>query len=105
MKKYIIPPVTLKNSIIQLFIIFNCLCGCVTNYTATNIDEVTDILVVEGVITDDESVITLSRSVNMTDVEYDYPVYVDNANVYVECDDGTLFYADNPFALWGRNGQ
>jgi len=91
-------------SIIQLFIILNCI-SCVTEYIPPDIEEITDILVVEGIISDDESVITLSRSVNLMKEGYWDPIYIDHANVYVECDDGTLFYADNPLALWGRNGR
>jgi len=100
MKKHIISSVLFKNSIIQLFIIFNCL-GCVTNYTATDIDEITDILVVEGVITDGESIITLSQSVSLLDGEYYAPIYIDNAIVYVECNDGMQWQAE-PYDLNGR---
>jgi hypothetical protein len=70
------------------------LCGCITEYRATGIDELSDILVVEGVITDDESVITLSRSVFLTEETSQVPV--DNAKVYLECDDGTLFHSEPP---------
>jgi len=54
------------------------------------LDEIADILVVEGIITDDESYITLSRSVNLSDGENNWTSkqYVNNATVYVECDDG-----------------
>ena len=92
--------------------IFSCLlylslCGCITEYEAERIDEVKDILVVEGVITDNETVITLSRSVNISDESY--PVYIDNADVYVECDDGTLMQAEPyDYFSWGgvsRNGR
>ena len=79
MKKYII--ITILNYLI--------LSGCTTKYYAKGIDEATDILVVEGVITDDESTITLTRSVNINEQGYWDPVSVANANVYVECDDGT----------------
>ena len=91
MKKYNISSVSLKSSIIQLLITLNCifLSGCITKYNATGIDETTDILVVEGVITDDESTITLTRSVNINEEGYWDPVSVANANVYVECEDGT----------------
>ena len=82
MKKYII-----------LSGLFWCLLlsGCITEYEAKGVVEVSDILVVEGVITDDETYISLSRSVKMTDNYYygDDTWYVNNAEVYVECDDGT----------------
>ena len=89
----------------KYIIIFSCLilfCRCVTEYKAPNIEEMTDILVVEGIITDDESTITLSRSINLTEEEYWTPVYVDNANVYVECDDGTQWGAEN---YYNNDGQ
>jgi len=101
---------------IQKISIFVCLCfilcGCITEYEPTGVKELAEILVVEGIITDDETTITLSRSVNITG-DYLYssssssyysssPLYVDNAEVYVECDDGTQFLAD-PLAI-RRNG-
>ena len=105
----------MKYSIIhhyQLSIINCLLClflyGCVTKYEATGIDEIGDILVVEGIITDNESIITLSRSTNISgEAEYT-PNYVDNADVYIECDDGTRWQAE-PHD-WGmfwspRNGR
>ena len=82
--------------------------GCITEYVATGVKKTSDILVVEGMITDDETHITLSRSVNINSTFYD-PIYVNDANVYVECDDGTQWEAEprsidywmNPF----YNGQ
>ena len=79
-------------------------CGCITEYEATGIDEVADILVVEGVITDDATTITLSRSTNLTgslySSSYDPNQYgvsdVYDAKVYVECDDGTQWQAGSP---------
>ena len=107
MKGYI----TLKHSIIQLIIILNCI-GCVTPYEPPYIDEITDILVVEGIISDDSTTITLTKSVGMGEGDYyDYrPVYVDHATVYVECDDGTQWQAE-PYippsnsSSWSRNGR
>ena len=102
----------MKHSINQLLsysIILNCLilCSCITEYVAKNIDEVADVLVVEGIITDDESVITLSKSVSITGGGfYDFPISIANANVYVECDDGTKtesgFY-EPPDTLTGQH--
>ena len=83
----------MKKSIIQLFIILNCFSGCITDYTAPGIEEVADILVVEGVITDNETLIMLSRSLNLTE-ENTYSLLVDNAKVYVECDDETQWLAE-----------
>jgi len=53
-----------------------------------------DILVVEGVITDDETVITLSRSVNLSE-ESSFSASVNNAVVFVECDNGTQWQAES----------
>lgn len=63
------------------------LCGCITDYVAKEIEEVSDILVVDGIIAEDETYITLSRSLNLSD-NMNF-TYVDNARVYVECEDGT----------------
>ena len=94
-----------KGLTIQLLVILNCL-GCVTDYEHPDIDGITDILVVEGIITDNESTITLSKSVNINDGEYYAPVYINNANVYVECDDGMLFHAEITDWGWGeQNGR
>jgi len=54
---------------------------------------VADILVVEGTITDNETDITLSRSVNLT-ADDGAPHYVNDARVTVECDDGTQMTAE-----------
>ena len=75
-----------------------CLClvlsGCITEYEATGLEEVGNILVVEGVITDMDTYIRLSRSSNLTgSYSSYYDPYgssgVDYAQVDVECDDGT----------------
>ena len=85
-------------------------CGCITKYEATDIEAAADILVVEGIITDDESTITLSQSINLMEEGYYTPIYIDNANVSVECDDGTQWqaepYTPPPYSSsWSRNGQ
>ncbi|MDR0438008.1 MAG: DUF4249 domain-containing protein [Bacteroidales bacterium] len=71
-----------------------CLClflySCIDEFTAKGIEEISDILVVDGIITNDETIITLNRSVKLNDV-FVYPDYVRNAEVYVEREDGTLF--------------
>ena len=73
---------------ISLLALCFIICGCITEYNATGIDEQSNILVVEGIITDDETYIRLTRSVNLTDV-FTTSVDIEDANVYVECDDGT----------------
>jgi len=92
-----------------LWLLCLILCGCITEYLPTGIDEVADILVVEGIITDDESYITLSRSVTLTDEE-DSKIsknYINDAKVYIECEDGTQWEAEPFFNLLGgsRDGQ
>ena len=66
--------------------------GCITEYEAKGLNEVKNILVVEGIITEGETRITLSRSLNLTDKNLS-SVYVDDATVSIECDDGTLLQA------------
>ena len=82
------------------FFIFLCLilCGCITEFEPKGIDEVEGILVVEGFITDDESVITLGQSKGITydDSDRDMTPYrVVDAKVFIECDDGTQWSAAN----------
>jgi hypothetical protein len=89
-----------------LFLCF-ILCGCITDFEPKGIEEQSSILVVEGIITDDETIITLSRSEKLIDMEEDsYSYYIDNARVYVECDDGTQFHANSWEWSWNsRNGR
>jgi len=72
------------------------LCSCITEYLPAGIVQTAGILVVEGTITDNETLITLSRSVYLTDTDNGAasPNYVDGAKVYVECDDGTQMEAN-----------
>jgi len=93
-----------KYPIINCLLINLILCGCITEYEPKGIDEVADILVVGGIITDDETIITLSRSINLSD-EFGYTYeqqYVYNAKVFVECDDGTQWEAKLPGFRSGR---
>lgn len=96
-------------------LIINCLLclilsGCITKFEATRIDEAGEIIVVDGIITDDETIITLSRSLNLTDDDYYRYYYVDSAYVYIECDDGTKWQAEPYGGDWWiymppRNGR
>ena len=70
------------------------LCGCITEYEPKGINEIADILVVDGFITDDETYITLSRSENLTDPDGTF-TRIEDAKVYVECDDGTQMIAEH----------
>ena len=80
------------------------LCGCITEYQVTGIDGFSNILVVEGIITDVESNIRLSRSTENLTASIIELQYINNAKVYVECDDGTQRIAENPNPTTPRNG-
>lgn len=61
--------------------------GCITDYVAKGLEEERDLLVVEGLITNDQSTITLSRSVGLTEI-FEGTEYINNARVWVESEDG-----------------
>ena len=90
------------------FSIFNCLLcfilfGCIEEYEPTGIEEIADILVVEGIITDDESYITLSKSMFLSQTDWGNAssYFITNARVYVECrEDETSFIAEPPDWDW-----
>ena len=69
------------------------LSACITKYEATGLDKIEGILVVEGIITDDETTIRLSQSSSMTD-GFSFANDLNNARVFVECDDGSVFPAE-----------
>ncbi|MDR2914810.1 MAG: DUF4249 domain-containing protein [Tannerella sp.] len=71
---------------IILLVLFS---GCIEEYTPTGIEEVSDLLVVEGTITDNESVFKLSRSVGLSETLTGEEA-VNDAFVYVEKDNGDL---------------
>jgi len=91
------------STIVGLGLLCLILCGCITEYIPTGIDEEADILVVEGIITDDESFITLSRSITLTDDDNSWTStqYVNNAKISVECNDGTY----SAGSLYDRRGR
>lgn len=71
-----------------IFIIFVLLLsGCIDEYNPKGIEEVSDLLVIEGTITDDESVFTLRRSVGLSESLTGNET-VDNAFLYVEKENG-----------------
>jgi len=67
-------------------IIFN-LFGCISDYVPKDIEEVSDLLVVTGTITNGESIFQLSRSVGLSDLLTKENL-INNASLYVETDDG-----------------
>ena len=83
-------------SIILLCLI---LCGCITEYTPKEMVEMVDILVVEGIITDGTSMITLSRSKELSyedDLWNLSPYHVTDAKVWIECDNGQQWASTTP---------
>jgi len=69
--------------------------GCITEYEPTGIEEVSDLLIVDGTISSGESVITLRRSVGLTE-SLTGGEGISNATMYVESNDGNIIgYADH----------
>ncbi len=64
------------------------MCGCITEYEAKEINETVDILIIEGTITNDTTYVMLSKAVPLVN-EINDMIYIDNATLYVECNDGT----------------
>ncbi|MCD8166856.1 MAG: DUF4249 domain-containing protein, partial [Bacteroides sp.] len=62
--------------------------ACVSEYTPSGIEEVENLLVVEGSITGGETLIKLSRSVGLT-ADLDNSVWIEDAEVYIERSDNT----------------
>jgi len=93
-----------KLSILRLYLSYCLLAtlilyGCITEYEAKDIDEFSDILVVEGFITDSLSTIKVTRSVSLSN-EQRNSTNVNDAIVYVERDDDLIWEATNN--LFGR---
>lgn len=64
--------------------------GCIEEYNAKGVDELSNLLVVEGTISEGTTTIILSRSVGLHDEVYTSE-QINHANVYVESEDGTTF--------------
>lgn len=71
-----------------------CLSSCITDYEPTNIEQIQDLLVVDGIITNGETTIKLRRSVGLTD-DFTENEFVNNAKIEVERNDGTRFTCAN----------
>lgn len=63
--------------------------GCVVDYEPENIEEVSDLLIIDGTITDNVSTFRLGRSVGLSDFLTGKET-VDNATLYVESEDGEV---------------
>lgn len=72
-------------------IFFACLLlsSCIEEYSAKGVNEISGLLVVDGYITNGESVFTLRKSVGLTDEMYNEET-VDKATLNIECSDGTI---------------
>lgn len=64
--------------------------SCISEYTPKDIDNVRDLLVVEGMITNDTTHILLSKSVGITE-SFKKDNYIYNATIAVESSDGERF--------------
>ena len=71
--------------IISICVVF--LSGCIELYNPEGVEEISDLLVIEGTITDNESVFVLRRSVGLSETLTGTET-VDDAIVYVEKDNG-----------------
>ena len=80
-----------KSLYILIIVLF---AGCIENYTHKGVEEIDDLLVIEGIITEGESVFSLRRSIGLT-WEFSKEKYIDDAIVYVEKDNGELLYGTN----------
>lgn len=83
---------TIKHIRLFLFILpaFCLWNACIDQYTPTGIEEISSMLVVDGKISGDSTLITLSRSVGLTQNISDI-TWIDNAIVRVEREDGVSF--------------
>lgn len=75
---------------ISKIIITLLLTGCISEYIPEGVENVEGILVVEGIISEGETVIKLSTSIGIEDDFYDDRNIYD-ATVNIECNDGTFF--------------
>lgn len=66
------------------------LSACITDYEPEGIKQVRDLLVVDGIITNGETVVRLGRSVGLLE-EFEEDEFVNDAKVMVECEDGAVF--------------
>jgi hypothetical protein len=75
----------------SLFTAFFSLASCIDRFEPEGIASQDGILVVDGIITDDTTVVELHWSVPMDLEEWYKAPVVDGATLYVECSDGTRF--------------
>jgi len=63
--------------------------GCVSDFFPSGTEGLSDLLVVEGFITDGESTFHISRSIAITDETAYYPPETNVSLMYIECNDGS----------------
>lgn len=67
--------------------------GCITEFEPKGIEEVRDLLIVDGTITDGTTTIVLRYSVGLTESLYGRET-IDNATLFVETDAGDVFHGE-----------
>lgn len=82
----------MKRSIYCILVVaaLGYLAGCISEYEPKGIEEVRDLLIVDGTITDGESIIQLRHSVGLSENLIGRE-YVDGASMFVETEDGDTF--------------
>lgn len=82
------------------FALMSSFTACVDEYVPHDIEQLRGLLVVDGIISDGQTSIKLSRSVGLTD-NFDGDEFVNNAKVQVEREDGSVY----PCKLYNDRGE
>ena len=78
----------MKNLLYFILIVF-LTSGCIDKYNPQGIEQVSDLIVIDGSVTNGESVFKISRSVGLLDnLSQSKNLYINDASVYVEKDNG-----------------
>jgi len=85
--------------IVYIFLVL-LFAGCIDEFTPKDIDETGNLLIVDGIISEGESTVRLTRSVGLND-DISNIKFVMNAQMWVESTDGTVY----PFALSSSSGH
>lgn len=82
----------MRKKVFVIFLVFSVLLfvRCITEYTPNGIENVSGILVVEGIISEGETVIKLTRSIGIED-DFSSDSNIYNAKVRIECNNGTAY--------------
>lgn len=82
---------------VVILILVNILClyqSCITEYTQEGVEAPENILVVDGTITNNETIIELSWGIGLNE-DFRHMEVIDNAILSVECDNGTIYANTN----------